>query len=408
MNWEDNDNQADFRLKVQSVINNKLPDRYKKMSKEFYKETPYRWAKDRNSKKDNEINDANDWFEAISEKGWVAPHWPKEYGGGGFSPMEQYIYNAEMAKSNVPTVGSNVGIGMLGPALIVHGTEEQKKRYLPPILKGDVVWAQGFSEPGAGSDLAALSTRATRDGDEFVINGQKIWTSHAHYADMVFMLVRTDPEAPKHRGISMLLMDINTPGITVNPIIDMGWSHHLNEDFWEDVRIPADQIVGEENRGWYVGMTLLDNERSNITGAINLQRQIVQMIDYCSTNQLNNSRINSYDSIRQEVAERYIESAVMMNFSLRIITIQDAGQVPNHEASVAKMFGSEAAQRTARTGTKVFGLYSNLWDNEDKRSPMETMFTRDYVRSIPGTIAAGSSEIQRNVIATRGLGLPRG
>jgi alkylation response protein AidB-like acyl-CoA dehydrogenase len=408
LNWEDNDNQADFRLKVQSVINNKLPDRYKKMSKEFYKETPYRWAKDRNSKKDNEINDANDWFEAISEKGWVAPHWPKEYGGGGFSPMEQYIYNAEMAKSNVPTVGSNVGIGMLGPALIVHGTEEQKKRYLPPILKGDVVWAQGFSEPGAGSDLAALSTRATRDGDEFVINGQKIWTSHAHYADMVFMLVRTDPEAPKHRGISMLLMDINTPGITVNPIIDMGWSHHLNEDFWEDVRIPADQIVGEENRGWYVGMTLLDNERSNITGAINLQRQIVQMIDYCSTNQLNNSRINSYDSIRQEVAERYIESAVMMNFSLRIITIQDAGQVPNHEASVAKMFGSEAAQRTARTGTKVFGLYSNLWDNEDKRSPMETMFTRDYVRSIPGTIAAGSSEIQRNVIATRGLGLPRG
>ena len=143
------------------------------------------------------------------------------------------------------------------------------------------------------------------------------------------MLVRTDPDAPKHRGISMLVMDIKTPGLSVNPIIDMGWGHHLNETFWEDVRIPADQIVGEENRGWYVGMTLLDNERSNITGAINLQRQIVDMIQYCSEKDTHKSRIDSYDSVRQEVAERYIESAVMMNFSLRIITIQDAGQVVN-------------------------------------------------------------------------------
>jgi alkylation response protein AidB-like acyl-CoA dehydrogenase len=408
LDWEDNKEQAGFRTKVQSVIEAKLPSRYKKMSKEFFKATPYRWAIDRNSDNANERKDAEEWFNSISEEGWVAPHWPKEFGGGGFSPMEQYIYNAEMARANVPTVGSNVGIGMLGPALIVHGTDDQKSKFLPPILKGEVVWAQGFSEPGAGSDLASLTTRAVRDGDEFVINGQKIWTSHAHYADNVFMLVRTDADAPKHRGISMLVMDIKTPGLSVNPIIDMGWGHHLNETFWEDVRIPADQIVGEENRGWYVGMTLLDNERSNITGAINLQRQIVDMIQYCSEKDVHKSRIGSFDSVRQEVAERYIESAVMMNFSLRIITIQDAGQVPNYEASIAKMFGSEAAQRTAHTGTKVFGMYSNLWDNEDVRSPMETMFTRDYVRSIPATIAAGSSEIQRNVIATRGLGLPRG
>ena len=407
MDWEDNKEQAGFRSKVQSVIESKLPKRYKRMSKEFFKATVYRWAVDRVSENTDERKDASEWFDAISEEGWVAPHWPKEFGGGGFSPMEQYIYNAEMAKANVPTVGSNVGIGMLGPALIVHGTDDQKNKFLPPILKGEVVWSQGFSEPGAGSDLASLTTRAVRDGDEFVINGQKIWTSHAHYADNVFMLVRTDPDAPKHRGISMLVMDIKTPGLSINPIIDMGWGHHLNETFWEDVRIPSDQIVGEENRGWYVGMTLLDNERSNITGAINMQRQIVDMITYCS-GENTKGRINHFDSIRQEVADRYIESAVMMNFSLRIITIQDAGQVPNYEASIAKMFGSEAAQRTARTGTKVFGLYSNLWNNEDTRSPMETMFTRDYVRSIPGTIAAGSSEIQRNVIATRGLGLPRG
>ena len=408
MDWDDTQDQATFRSEVRTLIEEKVPARYRAMAQRNHREMGYPWAQDRASGEPEREQSARAWFEAISDKGWIAPHWPKEYGGGGFTPMEQYIYNAELATANVPAPGSNVGIGMLGPALIVHGTDEQKERFLPPILRGEVVWSQGFSEPAAGSDLASLQTRAVRDGDEYVVNGQKIWTSHAHYADWVLLLTRTDPQAPKHRGISFLLLDIRSPGVSVRPIIDMAWGHEVNETFYEDVRVPVDQMVGEENRGWYVAMTLLDNERSNVTGAIMMERQIRRLIGDVRGAGAGRSRVDRYDALRQEIAERFVEAGVMMNFSLRIITIQAANQVPNYEASVAKMFGSEAGQRMARTGMKAFGLYANLWDHEDGLAPMEASFTRSYVRSVPGTIAAGSSEIQRNVIATRGLGLPRG
>ena len=409
MEWNDTTEQAAFRAEVRDLVEEKVPTRYREMAKRNHREMGYPWAQDRASGEPERIAAADEWFTAIAEKGWVAPHWPAEYGGGGLTPMEQYISNEEMARANLPTVGSNVGIGMLGPALIVHGTDEQKRRFLPPILKGEVIWAQGFSEPGAGSDLASLQTRAVRDGDEYVVNGQKIWTTHGHYADWILMLCRTDPEAPKHRGITFLLMDIRSPGVSVRPIIDAGWGHEINEDFFEDVRVPADQIVGEENRGWYVAMTLLDNERSNISRAVSLQRRLDRFLDYIRSDEgAARSRVPELDSLRQQIAGHYVEAGVMHNFSLRIITIQSQGQVPNHEASVAKLFGSEASQRVTNMGTKVFGLYANLWDEKDQRSPMEASFTQGYVAGIPGTIAGGSSEIQRNVIATRGLGLPRG
>ncbi len=409
MDWHDTRDQAAFRSEARELIAAKAPERYRRLAESNHRRAFFQWQVDRTSNESTSVEAADEWFTAIAEKGWVAPHWPTEYGGGGFSPMEQYIYREEMTLANLPTVGSNVGIGMLGPALIVHGTDEQKRRYLPPILRGEVIWAQGFSEPGAGSDLASLQTRAVRDGDEYVVNGQKIWTTHGHYADWILMLCRTDPEAPKHRGITFLLMDIRSPGVSVRPIIDAAWGHEINEDFFEDVRVPADQIVGEENRGWYVAMTLLDNERSNITGAVSQQRRLDRLVRYLHTDQgAARSRVSELDSLRQQIAAHYVEAGVMHNFSLRIITIQSQAQVPNHEASVAKLFGSEASQRVERTGTKVFGLYANLWDEDDPRSPMEASFTHGYVRGIPGTIAGGSSEIQRNVIATRGLGLPRG
>ncbi|MYH41117.1 MAG: hypothetical protein F4150_05000, partial [Chloroflexi bacterium] len=253
MDWTDTTDQAAFREDVRDLIGH-MPERYREMAKRDWPGSYTQWARDRISDDPAAKEDAAQWLGAFADRGWVAPHWPREYGGGGLSPMEQFILNQEIADSNAPGAGSNVGIGMLGPALIVHGTEEQKRRFLPPILAGEVVWAQGFSEPGAGSDLASLQTRAVRDGDEYVINGQKIWTTHGHYADWVLLLTRTDPEAPKHRGISFLLVDKYSPGVTVRPIIDMGWGHEVNETFFEDVRIPADQIVGEENRGWYVAM----------------------------------------------------------------------------------------------------------------------------------------------------------
>ncbi|MFB0900464.1 MAG: acyl-CoA dehydrogenase family protein [Dehalococcoidia bacterium] len=408
MDWKDSADQSNFRVEVKSLIK-KLPSRYKEMSKGRWTRSYTQWARDRISSNQDDINDAKNWFKEFSDRSWVAPHWPKEYGGGGLSTMEQFILKQELAMANAPGVGSNVGLGMLGPALIVHGTDKQKSEFLPPILKGEVVWCQGFSEPGAGSDLASLQTRAIKDGDEYVINGQKTWTTHGHYADWILLLTRTDTDAPKHRGISFLLADIKSPGITVNPIYDMSWGHEVNEDFFEDVRISSSQIVGEENRGWYVGMTLLDNERSNIEGAIRQQKIINRMIQFIDTDEGKlKSRIKNYDGIRQDVASAFVDANVMFNFSLRIISMQSNGQVPNYEASISKLFGSEATRRLDNLGTKVFGLYSNLWNEKDKRSPLRAEFTQGWVAGVPGTIAGGSSEIQRNVIATRGLGLPRG
>ena len=409
MEWTDTTEQASFRTEVRELIA-RMPKRYSQLARGDRDYGAYaQWARDRISDEPGAREAAAEWFGAFAEKGWGAPHWPREYGGGGLSWMEQFVLNAELARSNAPGVGSNVGISMLGPALIVHGTDEQKRRFLPPILKGEAVWCQGFSEPGAGSDLASLKTRAVRDGDEYVVNGQKIWTTHAHYADWILLLTRTDPEAPKHRGITLLLVDLRSPGVEIRPIIDMTGGHEINEDFFEDVRVPAEQRVGEENRGWYVAMTLLDNERSNIAGAVRMERTIRQLLGYVGGDEGGTkSRIGDLDSVRQRIAHHFVEAGVMLNFSLRIITIQAQGQVPNYEASVSKLFGSEVSRELDNDGVKVFGLYGNLWDPEDPYTPFEARFTRGWVRGVPGTIAGGSSEVQRNVIATRGLGLPRG
>ncbi|MFN8639736.1 MAG: acyl-CoA dehydrogenase family protein [Dehalococcoidia bacterium] len=401
MDWADTPEQAAFRSEVQAVIRDGLPQAYRGGRGD--------WEKDRKSEAQADRDAAKQWQDALASKGWVAPHWPKEYGGAGLSPMEQFIFKQEMAIAQAPSVGGQ-GVSQLGPTIIIHGTPEQKAEHLPKILSGEVNWRQGYSEPGSGSDLASLQTRAVRDGDDYVINGQKIWTSGAHIADWLYALVRTDPDAPKHRGISFLLMDKHTPGITVRPLINMAWSHEFNETFFEDVRVPAANRVGEENRGWYVGATLLDFERSNISGAIVARRNIDELIEYAKTDAGKaKSRLATTDTLRHELAEEYLETEVMFQFSFRIISMQNAGQVPNYEASTAKLFNSELVQRLARTGTKIFGLHSNVWaDESDESAPVETKFTFEYVRSVPATIAAGTSEIQRNIIATRGLGLPRG
>ena len=406
MDWSDSPEQATFRNEVAQFIQARLPERYQLDGDDGGEGLRGGWQADRKSDDDEARGSAVAWADALAEKGWVAPHWPTEYGGAGLSVIEQFIYNQEMAKAAAPPVGG-MGVSLLGPTMIVHGSDEQKAEHLPRILSGEVAWAQGYSEPSAGSDLASLQTRAVRDGDDYVLNGQKIWTSGAQFADWLFALVRTEPDAPKHRGISFVVMDINTPGITVRPIEDMGWNHPFNETFFEDVRVPAVNIVGEENRGWYVGMTLLDFERSGISGAISYERNMGELIDYAQGD--GKSKVRSdFAALRQEIAERHLEIGVLFNFAFRIVSMQNSGMVPNYEASVNKMFGSEIHQRLARTGTKVFGLYSNIWEENSEHSPMKASFTRDYVGSVPHTIFSGSSEIQRNVIATRGLGLPRG
>ena len=407
MDWADTQEQATFREDVRSFIEANLPQYYKDIADrggELGHEGG--WQHDRFLGSDEAKAAATEWEQAVAGRNWVAPHWPTEYGGAGMTPMEQFILKQEMAQALAPDVGGQ-GVSMLGPTLIAHGTDEQKSKFLSATLANEIAWAQGYSEPSAGSDLASLQTRAVRDGDEFVVNGQKIWTSNAHRADWIFALVRTNPDAPKHRGISFMLMDMQTPGIEVRPLVSGAWQHFSNETFYEDVRVPVSQVVGEIDRGWYVGMTLLDYERSNISGAVASRRELDDVFEYASTDE-GSAKARMLPSVRAELADRYVETEVGFNFAFRIISMQAAGVIPNYEASTSKMFASELGQRIARTGIKLFGLYSNLWDPDAELTPFGARFIQNYFHLIPSTIAGGSSEIQRNIIATRGLGLPRG
>jgi alkylation response protein AidB-like acyl-CoA dehydrogenase len=409
MDWADSEEQAAFRTQVHSFIEEHLPDLYRsRIAERRPRGLEGDWQDDMVLGTEEAHAAASEWAEALSSRGWVAPHWPKEYGGGGMTPMEQFIYNQEMAQAEAPMVGGS-GVTLLGPTLLVHGSEEQKQKFLAPTLAGEFRWAQGFSEPGAGSDLASLQTRAVRDGDEYVINGQKLWTSTAHKSNWLFGMFRTDPDAPKHRGISFLVVDMTSPGISVRPIVSMGWEHATNETFYEDVRVPVDQLVGEENRGWYVGVTLLDFERSNIAGAVTIRKSLDRLIATVQTAE-GKRQVEAGGLRRQRtaIAEHYVESEVMFNYSFRIISMQARGIIPNYEASTSKMFASELVQRVSRTGINTYGLYSNVWDPDSEHSPQKSVFTQSNVHSVVGTIAGGSSEIQRNIIATRGLSLPRG
>jgi alkylation response protein AidB-like acyl-CoA dehydrogenase len=235
-----------------------------------------------------------------------------------------------------------------------------------------------------------------------------MWTSTAHKSNWLFGMFRTDPDAPKHRGISFMVMPQTDNGISVRPIISMGFEHATNETFFEDVHVPANNVIGEENRGWYVGMTLLDFERSNIAGAVETRRRLESLIDYMGTDEGELRTQDRARTTRSAIADRWIESEVLFNFSFRIISMQAAGVIPNYEASTSKMFASELVQRVSRTCIKVYGLYSNVWDPDSEHSPQKSVFTQSNVHSVIGTIGGGSSEIQRNIIATRGLGLPRG
>jgi len=408
MDWADTAEQAAFRADVRMFIEAKLPERYRALAALGGPVgLEQDWQTDYVLGDEAATSAAREWLAALAERSWAAPHWPKEYGGAGMTPMEQFILRQEFARAAAPPVGGQ-GVTMLGPTLLVHGNSEQKERFLAPTLRGEMLWAQGFSEPGAGSDLASLQTRAVRDGDEYVINGQKMWTSTAHKSNWLFGMFRTDPDAPKHRGISFLLLELGTPGVSVRPIISLGFQHATNETFYEDVRVPADQLVGEENRGWYVGMTLLDYERSNIAGAIDSRRHLDRLRAHLQSAAGAAQAGPRLQLTRQEIAQRYIESEVLFNFSFRIVSIQSAGMVPNYEASVNKIANSELAQGVARTGMRVLGPYANLWDPEEPLAPLGARYTQNYCHTILGSIGGGANEIQRNIIATRGLGLPRG
>ncbi|MCC6236470.1 MAG: acyl-CoA dehydrogenase family protein [Dehalococcoidia bacterium] len=402
MDWNDTPEQARFRQEVRDFLDQRLPTLYRDHEARKHETSGIEndWQQDLHNGTPEEQVAARQWADALFERGWGQPHWPREYGGASMSTLEQFILKQEFARAEAPDIGGH----LIGSTLLVHGTEEQKQQFLLPTLKGEMRWAQGFSEPGAGSDLGSLQCRAVRDGDEFVINGQKLWTSAGHKSNWIFGLFRTDPDAPKHRGITFMMLDATSPGVSVRPIISMGWEHATNETFYEDVRVPASQVVGEVNRGWYVGMTLLDYERSGINRAVAQRKILDELVGEVRAGATPNRR----PLVRHEIAERYIESGVLDNLCMRIASMHAAGTIPNYEASMGKMYGSELAQRNARTGMKAFGLYSNLWSPSEPLAPLRAQNTQTYLHSVVGTIAGGSSEIQRNIIATRGLGLPRG
>jgi alkylation response protein AidB-like acyl-CoA dehydrogenase len=342
----------------------------------------------------------------LAERGWLTMAWPKEYGGGGASHIQQMIFREECAYHGAPGSGGQ-GISMVGPCIMVHGTEEQKKRFLPPIAKAEVTWCQGFSEPGSGSDLASLQTRAVADGDDFILNGQKIWTSGAQHADWIHVLARTDPDAPKHRGITYFLVDMKSPGISVRPIHQMHGRSGFNETFFENVRVPRANVLGEINRGWYAAATTLDFERSGVGRFAAGLRTLEELTTFCRETRIGGVRLASKPAVRMKLAELRIEHEVGRYLSYRVSWMQAAGKIPNYEASMSKLYGSELSQRLGQAGVNMMGLYGGLYEGT-KWAPLNAKMQVLYLSSVSATIAAGTSEIQRNIMATRGLGLPRG
>ncbi|MFB3118953.1 MAG: acyl-CoA dehydrogenase family protein [Stenotrophomonas maltophilia] len=342
----------------------------------------------------------------LADRGWLTMHWPEEYGGQKASPVRSAVFNDEMTYYRAPG-RDNFGVRMMGATLMMHGSEEQKRLHLPPVARGEVQWCQGYSEPETGSDLASLATRAVRDGDEFVINGSKIWTSMAHRGDWIMLLARTDTDAPKHRGISFFLVDMKTPGIQVRPIVNMAGRHDFNQVIFDDVRVPARNLVGEENRGWYVAVTLLDFERSGIDYSANGRRLLDDTWLYAAETKRDGQVLTQVPWVRNLMADRYIECEVARLIAYNVAYMQGEGLVPNKEASMSKVFGSETVQRVTKTCMEVLGMYGFL-NRQDKWAPLQGRIQENWMMSFSGTIAAGTSEIQRNVIASRGLGLPRG
>ena len=380
--------EEQFRGEVRALFQAELPADYWRMQND----------RDTVTAEDSAFN--AQFVHKLADRGWLTMHWPKEHGGMGASPIQQLIYNEESGYFKAP--GAGMAVQMAGPSIMHHGTEAQKDTHLAAIAKGDEIWCQGFSEPGSGSDLASLQTRAVLDGDDYVINGQKIWNSGGHLADWCMLLVRTDPDAPKHRGISFLLMDMKSPGITVRPLTNMLGSHAFNEIFLEDVRVPRSNLVGEENRGWYVATTTLDYERSGIARIAWGGRVLEDMAAYIREHEeLRTPRI------RNQLADLWIASETSRLLAYRVTWLQSKNQIPNYEASMSKVFGSEVQTEITRMGVNMIGLTGQLRRGSAGDPPFWGAMPDAYMGISSYTIAAGTSEIMRNIIATRGLGLPR-
>jgi len=341
----------------------------------------------------------------MNSAGWSGLSWPSEYGGRGAGVIEQVVFDEEYSRARAPVLPGYSGIGLCGPTLIQWGTEAQKKTFLPRILSGEDIWCQGYSEPGAGSDLASLQTRATDMGDYFLVNGQKVWTSGAQYADWMFVLARTDPAAPKHKGISYLLLDMKSKGVEVRPLVLMNGHAHFNEVFFEDAIIPKENLVGEKNEGWKVAMTTLMYERGGGGGGGHTS-QVRRLAALARNIEFDGRPAWEQEWVRQQIAQFAIECEAARLTRLRSLTRRIKGLPPGPEGSVLKLFGSELGVRIAQFATELLGGFGIIGDST-KAVPDAPRWLNRVLSSRQYTIAGGTSEIQRNIIGERTLGLPR-
>ena len=353
------------------------------------------------------------WHKILHTKGWSAPAWPEAYGGTGWSATQRYIFSEENARVDA-IMPLPFGVSMVAPVIYTFGNEEQKSRYLPKILSGEEWWCQGYSEPGAGSDLASLKTTAVRDGDHYVVNGQKTWTTLAQFADWGFFLVRTDPNAAKpQEGISFLLIDMNTPGIEVRPIITIDGGHEVNETWLTDVRVPVENLIGEENKGWTYAKFLLAHERSGIAGVARSKRGIEKLRSIASTEVLNGQPVISDDDFARKVTQLEIDLTALEFTELRTLARESAGQGPGPESSILKIKGTEIQQRLTELTLEAVGHYAAPDFRGFPEGSNEYPIGPDYAHhSAPNyfnmrktSIYGGSNEIQRNIIAKMILGL---
>ena len=343
------------------------------------------------------------WLERMGERGWTAPEWPREYGGGGLSREEAKVLASELRRIQAQPALLSFGVWMLGPALLAFGTEEQKKRFLPEIVRGEIRWCQGYSEPGAGSDLAGLQTRAEDKGDHWIVNGQKIWTSYADKADWIFCLVRTDPEAPKHLGISFVLFDMKTPGVTTRPITLISGKSPFCETFFDDVRVEKENLVGTLNRGWDVAKYLLAHERTMI-GAMG-EDMNARPLGQVAADSLGTDEAGRLDDpmLRARIAEMELDAAAFRLALERVGDKHKAGKAHPAEASMLKYYGSELNKRRHELLMAAGGFDALEWEGERSR---EGSAARSWLRTKANSIEGGTSEIQLNIIAKHLLRLP--
>ena len=347
-----------------------------------------------------------EWHRALAKKGWIVPHWPEEHGGPGWDATRRFIYAEELELSGAPPL-SPFGIGMVGPLIIQFGNDEQKKRFLPDIREGKKIWCQGYSEPNSGSDLASLKTRAEADGDHYVVNGQKTWTTYAQYADWIFCLVRTNQDVKKQAGISFLLIDMKTPGLTVKPFLTSGNTLAFCETWFENVRVPKENLIGEENMGWTYAKALLGHERTLVAGVGTSGRMLLRIKRIAANTVADGKPLIEHANIRSKIASLEIELEALRMANYRTLAQAQLGHAPGPESSILKLRGTEIQQACFDLAMEVMGHNSMTWFNEPGVVPVRQESVPsafNYIRA--ATIYAGSNEIQKNIISKLILGLP--